>query len=86
LGGRIAVAELDQRAAEEIALGAYPRPALPALPCLLRQRDKPIPLGCGFVSNEVGIGRAGALDDPDAAQNSDPAARSVSVPSGPISK
>jgi hypothetical protein len=39
-----------------------------------------------LVGEQVGVGRAGAFDDPQSAQNSDPAARSAIEPSGPISK
>ena len=53
---------------------------------LLRKRDQPIALdGCG-IGHDVGVGRTGPLDDPDAGQNRDPAALSVRAPKGPISK
>ena len=77
--GGIARLQLDQRAAEEIAGFADPRRALaaparrpaPARPASrLRRRRR---------RQAVGVGRAGALDDADAAQKSDPAARSVSA-------
>ena len=58
--------------------------ALPAPARLLLERDQPVAFGGGSVGNDVGIGRAGALDDPDAAQKSDPAARSVTELSGPM--
>ena len=60
--------------------------ALPAAAGVLRERDQPIPFKGGFVRKQVGIGRAGALDDADAAQKRLPAARSVRLPSGPMRK
>ena len=85
-GGRIVRPQPDQGAAEEIALRRHPfRPCRP-LPASCCQRDQPVAFDRVWIGKQVGIGRAGALDDPDAAQNSDPAARSVSAPSGPISR
>ena len=52
----------------------------------LLPRDQPIAFAGLRIGNQVGVGRAGLLDDADAAQKSDPAARSVSELSGPISK
>jgi hypothetical protein len=76
----------DQRAAVKIAGARLPGPALPTAAVGLIERDEPVAFDSGFVSEKVGVGRAGLLDDTDAAQNSDPAARSVSAPSGPISR
>lgn len=52
----------------------------------LFERDQPVAFGGIRIGNEVCIGRAGTLDDANAAQKSDPAARSLSVLSGPISR
>jgi hypothetical protein len=79
-------AELDERAAGEIARRRDPSASLPAPARILVQRDQPIALDRAVIGNEVRVGRAGALDDPDAAQNRLPAARSVNAVSGPISK
>ena len=84
---RIAGAQLDQRAAVEIARRAKAQSG-PAGPCPPPARARPasrLRPRCR-IGNQVGIGRAGALDDADAGQKSDPAARSVSAPSGPISR
>jgi hypothetical protein len=40
----------------------------------LFERDQPIAFASAVVGNQVGVGRAGPLDDADAAQKSDPAA------------
>ncbi len=79
-------AQLHERAAEEIAWRGKPGAALAALAGILRQSDEPIAFDGRFVGDEVGVGRAGALDNADAAQKSEPAARSVSAPSGPINR
>jgi hypothetical protein len=50
------------------------------------QSDEPVTLNRVAVRNQVGVGRAGALDDPDARQKRLPAALSVSDPKGPISR
>jgi hypothetical protein len=86
LRGRVAVFELNQRAAVEIARRGQPRAALPAPARDLLERYQPVAFDKARIGDEVGIGRAGLLDDADACQNSDPAARSVSDPSGPISR
>ena len=86
LRGRIAGGELDEGASEEIAGRGDPMAALPALSRLLVERDQPVALAEGLIGYRVGIGRAGALDDPDAAQKSAPAALSVIAPNGPISR
>jgi len=59
---------------------------LPAPSGGLLERDQPIAFDGARVGNQVGVGRAGLLDDADTAQKSDPAARSLSPPSAPISK
>jgi hypothetical protein len=51
--------------------------ALTALPGVLREGNQPVALDDGRIGQQVGIGRAGALDDSDSAQKIDPAARSV---------
>jgi len=63
-----------------------PGPALAAAAGFLMQRDEPLAFDSAWVGKQVDIGRAGALDNADSAQNRLPAARSVSVPRGPISK
>jgi hypothetical protein len=70
----------------EIAGGRQPRSSLAAPPRLLFARDQPIAFADRWLGKDVGVGRAGALDGPDAAQKSDPAARSESEPSGPMSR
>jgi hypothetical protein len=69
--------ERDKGAAEEIAVGAGPAAALAPASRRLFERDQPVAFDGGLVSEEVGIGRAGPLDDADAAQKIDPAARSA---------
>jgi hypothetical protein len=83
---RIARAQLHKRAAVEVAIDRDPASALAAPPRLLVQRDEPVAFDGALFRNQVGIGRAGALDDPDARQKIDPAALSVKDPSGPISR
>ena len=68
----------------EIAPRRHPFPALASPARLLFERDQPVAFPRGAVDNEVGVGRAGPLDDTGAAQKSDPAARSVSALSGAI--
>jgi hypothetical protein len=53
---------------------------------MLLQRHQPVALDRTVVSDELGIGRADTLDDPDACQNRLSAARPLSEPSTPISK
>jgi hypothetical protein len=77
---------LHQRAPEEIAAPRHPLTALPALSGILVQRDEPIAFNGVVIGCNVGVGRAGPLNDPDTAQKIDPAAMSLSVPSGPISR
>lgn len=84
MGGRVAARKLDKRASVEIARPAEPLSALPAPARALFESDQPVPLGRGTIGKEVRVGRAGALDDPDSAQKSAPAALSVTAPSGPI--
>lgn len=74
----------DEGASEEVSLERLPLPSLAASPRVLGQCDQPIAFGRIRVRKQVGIGRAGTLDDPDTAQKSDPAARSARLPSGPI--
>jgi hypothetical protein len=52
----------------------------------LIERDDPVPLVEALVGNDVGIGRAGALDNANGGQKSVPAARSARPPSGPINR
>ncbi len=86
LSRRIIVAQVDEDTAVEIAVGRDPVPALAALACCLLERDEPVSFDGIRIGKQVGIGRAGALDDPDSAQKSDPAARSVSELNGPIKR
>jgi hypothetical protein len=51
--------------------------ALAAPSRVLLQGDEPVAFNRAQVTQKVGVGRAGALDDPDSAQKIDPAARSV---------
>ena len=74
----------DQGATEEITLGGLPIAALAAAAGVLGQRDQPVAFQRGQVSQQVGIGRAGTLDNANSTQKSDPAARSLSTCSGPI--
>jgi hypothetical protein len=83
---RVARRQLDDRAAEEIAAPADPLARLAAAAGLLDLRDQPVAFAGLRASKQVGVGRAGALDDPDSAQNRLPAARSATAPSGPISR
>ena len=76
----------DQSASVEIPGYRQPNPALPSFALLLVERDQPIAFDGLVVGNEIGIGRAGALDNSDAGQNRLPAARSVRAVSGPISR
>jgi hypothetical protein len=69
--------QLDQSATEEIAARAGPFAALPPLPSRLLERNEPVALDRTIVGQQIGVGRAGALDDPDAGQKIDPAARSA---------
>jgi hypothetical protein len=85
-GRRVVLPKLDQRAAVEIALGGNPLPPLPTSAGILVQGDQPIAFVGAGISKNVGIGRAGPLDDPDPSQKIDPAARSAIAPSGPISR
>jgi hypothetical protein len=71
---RIFAAQPDQRASVEIAGCGDPVAALPSPPGPLLERNEPLTLDSIGVSEEIGIGRAGLLDDADAAQKSDPAA------------
>jgi hypothetical protein len=83
---RIACPKLDDSASMEVARRGNPLPSLPTLSGPLLERDEPIAFGGRSVSDKIGVGRVGALDDADSAQNSDPAARSVSVLNGPMSR
>jgi len=83
---RIVGAQPDDRTAVEITLDRDPLAALAALARALIERNEPLALDRSFIRKKVGIGRAGAVDDPDSAQKSDPAARSVSEPKRPISR
>ena len=83
---RIASAQLDQRAAEEIARSRNPGAALASPACLLLERNQPATLNGIRIGEQVDVGRTGALDDIDTAQNRLPAALSVKALSGPISK
>lgn len=84
LGLRIGGLQLDKRASVEIAAPGDPRAALPTAPRPLFQCDEPIAFLGNRIGNEVGVCRAGALDDAD--QKSDPAARSVRALNGPIKR
>ena len=84
--GRIAGSDVDQCTAEEIAVGGLPITALTAAPGVLGQRDQPIAFLRIIIGKQIGVGRAGPLDDADVAQKSDPAARSVRSCSGPMSR
>jgi hypothetical protein len=84
--GRVARAQLDQSASEKIPFGRDPGAALSSPARFLLERDQPVAFDQAFVGKNVGVGRAGALDDADSAQNKDPAARSVIAPIGPISR
>jgi hypothetical protein len=86
LGGRIVGTQLDERTAEEVAAGGHPFAALPPPARLLLERYEPIAFMQLPIGNDVFIGRAGPFDDADSTQNNDPAARSASPPSGPISR
>lgn len=81
---RIASSDRNQRASEEITAFRQPLAALAALSGGLLKRDQPVPFGRALIREEVGVGRAGSLDNPDSGQRSAPAARSASVPSGPM--
>ena len=81
---RIIISKLNERAAVEIAFRREPAPALTSATRLLIERDEPIAFDRASFGNQVGIGRAGALDDADAGQNRLPAALSVSAPKGPM--
>jgi hypothetical protein len=83
---RIAALQLNQGAAVEISRRGNPRPSLAPPASLLFERDQPIAFDRAWLGNDVGVGRAGPLDDADAAQKIDPAALLVIAPSGPISK
>ena len=63
-----------------------PVPPLATLARLLFKRNQPVALDGAVVGQEIGIGRAGPLDDADAAQKRLPAALSVKRPSGPIKR
>lgn len=78
--------KLDQRAAVEVTRGRDPLAALAAPPRLLVESDEPLAFDGFFVGEEIRVGRAGTLDNPDAAQKSDPAARSVIEPRKPMSR
>ncbi len=80
--GGILLAQIDEGAAVEIPRRRYPAAALPSPSCGLIERDQPVAFDCLFVRDQVGVGRAGALDDADARQKIDPAALSVSVCKG----
>jgi hypothetical protein len=83
---RVAGAQLDDRASVEIPRRGDPLASLAAPARLLLKRDEPVAFLRGRFSDEIGVGRAGSLDETDAAQKSVPAARSVTAPKGPISK
>ena len=72
----IAGSELNQRASVEIALDGDPGPALASPSRFLVKRNQPITFDCAAIGDQVGIGRTGPLDDPDARQNKDSAALS----------
>jgi len=82
----VARPKLDKRAPVEIAGRRNPLTPLPPPARLLFERDKPVAFASDGVGNEVGIGRAGSLDDADSAQKSVPAARSVNALRGSMSK
>lgn len=84
LRGRVAGPQLDQGAAEKVARCGDPFAALPPPAGVLVERDEPVALVQRLIGNDVGVGRTGPLDNPDTAQNKDPAARSLIAPSGPM--
>ena len=84
-GGSPSRSWIDGRA-EEIAVERFPRAAVAPAPGVLAQRDQPVALDRERIGEQGAVGRADLLDDADAAQNSDPAAVSVMLPSGPMSR
>jgi hypothetical protein len=78
--------QLNQSAAVEIARRRDPGTPLAAPARHLLQRYEPVAFRGARVGEKVGVGRAGPLDNADAAQKSDPAARSVTELSGPMSR
>jgi hypothetical protein len=86
LRGWLAILDQDERTAEEIACQRLPLAPLPAPSRVLGKGDEPISLNGTIVGQKVGIGRAGALDNADPAQNNAPAARLVQSDKGPMSK
>lgn len=83
---RIATSDLYESAAEEITGLTDPLASLAASARGLGQGNEPVPFYGTWIGKQVGVGRAGTLDDPDAAQKIDPAARSVIALRGPISR
>lgn len=71
---RVSRAKADERASEKIAFRRHPGAALAAPACELVQRDEPVGLNGLRVSEEIGVGRAGFVDDADAGQKRLPAA------------
>ena len=48
---------------KKLPVRGNPAPSLPSPARILLERDQPVAFDGGFVGNQVGIGRAGALDD-----------------------
>ena len=86
MGRRVILPQLDKRRTEEIAVLRLPLATLPSLARILRQGDEPSAFHRRSIGKQIGIGRAGTLNDADAAQNRLPAALSLRLPSGPMSK
>lgn len=83
---RIVAAQLDDRASVEIAGRGDPFASLAATAGNLLPSDKPVPFDGSRIRYEVGVRRAGAFDDANAAQKRLLAALSVSELKGPMSK
>ena len=78
--------EQDQRASEKIAGKRLPGAALTAPSAILGFGDQPVTFDRVQIVKQFAVGRTGALDDTDAGQKIDPAARSVQLLNGPISR
>jgi hypothetical protein len=78
--------KLDDGRAEEVSVESLPHPVVTATSGILAECDKPVTLDCKRVGKQCAVRRTKPFDNPDPAQKSDPAALSVSWPSGPISR